>query len=232
MSPTDLDSWEWYKANEAMTSDQFLERLNRTEDTNTALIVGQALHNAVETALKTVRDQRQGIQIDRLKGAYDGHQVEFEFINDDKEPFEVHLDAYDTIEQDGELVFSTPAGWVHLRLKIDGLMGLVVRDLKTTGKFAAERYQDSWQWRAYLQALGPRYSAFEYHVFTLSRSKAHDTALAAGRPIAVRVRDYNMVPCFRYPAMLTHLQGVCAELAAYCEQIGWRPPRKRAMQIF
>ena len=163
----------------------------------------------------------------RFTGESDGYKIRFEVPE-----LEVDLASYSVVEQDLELIFDTPSGWVHLRGVKDGLRGTVIRDLKTTKKFSAERYGDAWQWRTYLTMAGPKYRRFDYLVFVVSYGKKQEEALASGRETDVTVREFHQFSCWRYPEMERDLRGVCAELASYLEQIRWEPPPKRQMGIF
>ena len=159
ISAGDLDNWSYFngpgqnpphESVEPMTDEDFQNRLNRVEETpSAALVVGKCFHAAIEQAMIEVRETQNGLILNRLTGESDGYKVRFEIPD-----LDVELSSYSVVEQDLELIFDTPSGWVHLRGVKDGLRGRVLRDLKSTRKFAAEKYQDAWQWRAYLEAAG------------------------------------------------------------------------------
>ncbi|MCY3985495.1 MAG: hypothetical protein OXF23_00400, partial [Candidatus Dadabacteria bacterium] len=107
-----------------------------------------------------------------------------------------------------------------------------ILDLKTTKKINADKYQDSFQWRAYLAAMGELYTAFEYHVFQLKYGKDQVKAIENGQDTQIAVIDYLPLKCYRYPDMMKDLQGVAAELVSYLKSIEWVPPVKREMAIF
>lgn len=238
---TDLDSWTYFQGPgmnplhesvEPMTDADFLARLNRTETPSAAVIIGQCFHRAIErTMIAARRKPDEPIRITKnVAATHDGATVEFNFASAGQE---FRLPVYDQTEQDVELAFRTPSGWVQLRGKIDGLKGRVVQDLKTTSKsFNAHTYQDTWQWRAYLEAMGLNYRRFDFHVFGLSYGKKETAKLATGETPVVMVRSHDALSCYRYPAMRSDLQGVCADLASYLETVGWEPPPKRQMEIF
>ena len=237
ISASDLDNWSYFcgpgqnplhESVEPMTDADFQARLNRVmEAPSVALILGKCFHAAIEGAMIRVRDTQEGLQVNRLIGEADGYKVEFACAD-----LDVDLSSYSVIEQDLELTFDTPSGWVVLRGVKDGLRGTVIRDLKTTKSFKAEKFQDAWQWRAYLQAAGPRYQRFDYLVFVLGYGKPQEKALAAGQTAQVEVREFHKLTVWRYPGMLRDLQGIAGELAAYLRQIQWEPPPKREMAIF
>ena len=230
---SDLDSFTYYRGAENMTAEDFANRLNRVREISAPLIIGKAFHNAIERKMIEARTSDSGLSLETFTGESDDLRVDFQTygLRDGKE-LECSLTLYNIVEQDVELVFQSPEGWIQLRGVIDGLYGTIVRDLKTTKNFKAEKFQDSWQWRAYLIAMGALYERFEYHVFTVQYGKGEEANLAANKPATVGVIDYNMIPCHRYPAMMRDLQGITAELAAYLKLIKWEPPAKRQMQIF
>ena len=229
ISVGDLDAWEYYKEAENMTAAAFLARLNRDSEATMPMIIGQCFHESMERLLDAERTSRGkgGVEFDLLLGRSAGYQVTF------TSRIPISLVGYDTVEQDVERIIETPSGWVHLRGVIDGLYGNVVRDLKTTKKIAANKYLDSWQWRAYLLAMGEQCTQFEYHVFQLYYSPEQQAMLAERKQVNdIEIVDYMMFRCDRYPEMETDLIGITAELAAYLDLIQWTPPKKRQMEIF
>ncbi len=92
-------------------------------------------------------------------------------------------------ELKAEHVLQTPSGPVTLVGKVDSMEGLVIHDYKLTERFEAERYADSYQWRAYLTMFGAR--RFVYDVFV---GKHNDDG-------SVYIHDYHRFPVEAYPAM-------------------------------
>lgn len=103
-------------------------------------------------------------------------------------------------ELKAEEVFHTRAGPVTLVGKVDSLEGIVVHDYKLTERFEAERYADSYQWRAYLTMFGAQH--FVYDVFQ-------------GRYDGQRVTiyDYHRFPLVAYPGMRADVERAVAGLA-------------------
>ena len=239
ISVGDLDSWSYYQGPgrdlAGMTDADFRKRLNREQDESAPLIIGKCFHAAIEDAMIAARVTGEEVILSSFIGLADGHGVEFVTegrVSGNGISLNAALQQYTLVEQDLELVFDTPSGWVHLRGVKDGLRGTVIRDIKTTKSFSAEKYQDAWQWRAYLEACGPQYNRFDYLVFTVSHGKKQAAELAAGRMAQVLVTGFHPMSVYRYPNMMRDLQGVASELAVYLEQIEWEPPAKREMQIF
>ncbi len=234
----DLDNWEWYKRTETMTAEAFLKRLNRVDDVGAPVIVGEAFHAMVERVMRHRRKEAEDFSMHKVTGVTrDGLKIAFTFNPDVR----IELLQYETVEQDCELRFDTPYGWVWLRGVIDGVRGTIVRDMKTTTatrgtqKYARklESLQDSWQWRAYLEMMGPKYRTFEYHIISLKIDKKIEDALAAGASdLTIPCTGYMLMRCQRYANMRNDLQGVAAELAHYLRDTGWEPPAKRDMAIF
>ena len=230
---SDLDSWEYFTGAGAdfMSNAEFKNRLDGTREFSAAAEIGKAFHEAIERMMirfSDTPDAPSPLVSARLSGKGDHREIGFNLTQID-----VDLSGCNFVEQDVEMVFQTASGWAQLRGVIDGLRGDVVRDLKTTKKFKAESYQDSWQWRAYLLAMGEEYRRFDYQVFTLRYGVAAERAIAAGDPAGlIDVVDFNTVTCWRYDAMESALRTVTGDLVDYFVRTGWEPPVKREMAVF
>lgn len=82
--------------------------------------------------------------------------------------------------------------------QVDGLLGKVVVDHKTTSRFDAERYLEGYQWRFYLDIFGA--DVFRWNVFEIREIDA----------LVYEVTDPQVLVAYRYPA----LHEDCARLAA------------------
>ena len=233
MSVGDLDGWEYYKNAEHMTQEMFLARLNRTEEFAVPAIVGSCFHKAVENAMnKYEPDSTERKSIEELRGNSGEMSIGFGV----QPILAVDLQAYNIVEQDVEYITKTPFGWVALRGVVDGVFGHIVRDLKTTKKQfkdVIERHQDSWQWRAYLVAMGEQYRKFEYHLFRVKYQEQElgDRLAKEGKGWVV-VTDYMQHDCWRYPGIADDLNSAISELTAFYRHVGWTPPPKRQMEAF
>ena len=220
-----------------MTDQEFLDRLSRKEKIGAPGTIGSAFHAAFEQWMNKLNDGAWRVSLDRMTGESDGATVEFVFTGPDGDGMDVTVPAYLLAERDIEIPIETRAGWVLLRGKIDGLFGMTVRDLKTT-KHAfnmapkMERFQDSWQWRAYLLAMGAEYRRFEYHLFSLKYGVGVERAVEARTPARVAVVGFHPFSCYRYDRMEADLQSVAGDVAAFARERGWAPPPKREMAIF
>ena len=224
ISAGDLDAWDYYVSNDEVSAASFLERLNRVGGETLPMVIGKAFHSSIELAMMLARDccTELDVHFDHLAKA----EISFTVPN------LIQLPSYNIIEQDVGFVFDTPSGWVELRGVIDGLRGNTLKELKTTRSFKAERYQDSWQWRAYLSAMGEGYDRLDYEVFQVAYGAPQERAYEADEPFSVEVRENHTVSCWRYPDLLRDLRSVCSQLAGYLETIGWVPPAKRQMDVF
>ena len=186
ISVGDLDSWEFFRASAGqpweMSDESFQNRLARREPVGPPAIIGKAFHSAIENAMIAMRTSQAAHDFSTLEGTTE-EGITVSFATTDprgrRAPVDVTLPAYTVVEQDVELIFETPQGWIQLRGVIDGLRGHDILDLKTTKKFTATKFTDSWQWRAYLAAMGEQYKTFEYHVFTLSYGQPAEKAISA-----------------------------------------------------
>ncbi|HEX5704910.1 MAG TPA: hypothetical protein VFX97_17055 [Pyrinomonadaceae bacterium] len=200
ISVSDLDSYRYYKANEEMTLQDILSRLRREEPPSPSMLAGRALHCALEDA----QWEDEQLWIDR-----DGFR--FHFICD------AALTVSAVRELKGEMPIDTPSGPVTLVGVVDAI-GDDVTDYKLTGRFEAERFADSYQWRCYLMMFGM--NRFVYKVFV----GAEDSSGTGfdGKPFAEwLIREYHEMPVYRYPGMEQDVKREVAEFAAFLRQYGF-----------
>jgi hypothetical protein len=145
ISVTDLDSYLYWKSSEDMEFESLLKRLRGEEPPTQPMMAGRAFHTVFENA--DVGD------LDRV--TQDGFEFVFALDHDIALP--------PIRELKGEVVLDTPSGPVTLVGKVDSLDGITVHDYKLTERFDAERYADSYQWRAYLSMFWAK--RFVYDVF-------------------------------------------------------------------
>ena len=247
ISVGDLDNWSYFQSTLGQPwekSDEAFQRdLNRLGTVGPPAYIGKAFHSTIEQFMMTARDNPgTSYELSDFIGIAEpeGYRVRF-FTESAKRgtKLDVKFPAYTVVEQDVEIYFETPSGWVHLRGVIDGLLGNTIVDLKTkkvsspNTPIKPEKYMDSWQWRAYLMQMGERYRRFQYHVFGAYYTvDVAAKAFERGEVANVLLMGYHPFDCWRYPAMESDLQGVAAELASYLVTIDWQPPKKRQMKIF
>lgn len=194
LSVTMLDQYLYWKSAEDMTLAELLVRLRGGEVTP-AMEAGRAFHSVLETAtfceLETVER--------------DGWTFDFDL--------EAELPVPAIRELKAERIIQTPAGMVTLVGKVDAIHGRTVRDYKLTERFDAERYADSYQWRAYLSMFHA--TEFIYDVFTCRY----------GDDQRVTVNDYHQLRFFTYPGIESD---VAREVAGLAEIVAKHMPERAA----
>jgi hypothetical protein len=194
LSVTMLDQYLYWKSAEDMTLEDFLARLRGTEVTP-AMEAGRAFHSVLETATFA---ELQSVE-------RDGWTFDFDL--------EATLPVPDIRELKAERIIQTPAGPVTLVGKVDALHGYTVRDYKLTERFDAERYADSYQWRAYLSMFHA--TSFVYDVFTCRY----------GDDKRVSVNDYHQLTFYTYPGIASD---VAREVAGLAEIVAKHWPERAA----
>lgn len=195
---SDLDQWLRYAYPEReefeVSQEDFLRYLRRESEQTEQMLAGVAFHTLLETA-------KLGDEIDCLYGVeQDGFRFRF---NGD-------LDLPLPAEREPEVmqsVYSTRVGPVLLRGRIDAApMPRFLDDYKLTfGTFDAERYADSYQWRAYLDMKpGVR---FRYLVFEASL-RGKDVSIAGVHELVF----------WSYPEMHRDVCDLVGELAEFVAQ--------------
>lgn len=200
LSVTDLDQYLYWKSSEDMEFEELLKRLRGESEPTDAMMAGRAFHKLFELA-----EYGQ----DLLSPTVDGWQ--FVFAIDE----EIALPSIRELK--GETLFDTPSGAVTLVGKVDSIHGITIHDYKLTERFDAERYADSYQWRAYLCMFGAK--RFVYDVFV---GRYEDGITAAGTRRVV-VYDYQRFPITAYPTMRDDVQ---REVSALAEIVAKHVPQK------
>lgn len=185
ISVTDLDSWRYFKASDDMDVQALLRRLRREEEPSQAMLAGRALHNALEHASE---GEMAEVESDGFR---------FQFVGDCAIPL------LPVRELKGEILIQTPSGPVTLVGVIDGHDGAIY-DWKLTGRFDAERYADSYQWRCYLVMFNAR--KFVYGVFEGKEGDAINEWV---------IWSYQQFPLYTYEGMRADVEREVAELAAF-----------------
>ena len=128
---TDLDSMQWYRKVESMSSFELIARLQRTSEPNDKMLMGTAWHSVLEDPPDEI-----GV-VER-----DGFRFRVECEADIVLPQVREVRAYKN--------YSVGGCSITLTGKCDGITGNRVYDHKLTFREAPENYFDSYQWRAYL----------------------------------------------------------------------------------
>jgi hypothetical protein len=192
ISVTQLDSYLYWRESEDMELSELIARLTGKQEPTHEMLAGRAFHKLFEHA-------KDG---DILVADVDGFQFVFD-VNQSIALPEIR-------ELKGEVVFNTSSGPVTLVGKVDAINGTIVHDYKLTERFEAERYTDSYQWRAYLAMFGA--NTFVYDVF----QGRYDGS-------RVSIYDYHRMRFHAYPGMRDDVQ---REVAALAEIIAKHVPAK------
>lgn len=144
LSVTELDAYRRFRALEEMSFEEMLQILLKQRAPTRAMEAGRAFHAVLE----------------------DAQPCDLTVIERDGFKFRFNLDCEIALprvrELKGEIVLPTSVGPVTLVGIVDGIDS-GIHDYKLTGRFDAERYFDSYQWRCYLHMFGG--SKFVYDVF-------------------------------------------------------------------
>lgn len=182
LSVTHLDMYRYWRDTEDVTLSTLIERLTGKEPPSQGMLAGKAFHSLLENA-------REG----EIRSAeMDGFQFEFDV--------ESAIALPEVRELKAECDFSTPYGLVTLVGKVDAINGQSVHDYKLTERFEAERYTDSFQWRAYLTMFNAR--TFVYDVFQARYDLPQ-----------IIVYDYHRMEFHAYPGMREDVQREVTGLA-------------------
>jgi hypothetical protein len=186
ISVSHLDSWLYWLGQEDATVEDMVATLRGQKPQTPAMLAGVAFHSVMESV--------------------PAHACAMERASCDGWDFEFALDGEIAVpairEFKTETLWPSPSGYVNLVGKVDALSGLEVRDYKLTERFDAERYADSYQWRAYLTMF--RATQFVYDVFVASFDDRK-----------VTVREYQSLRFHAYPEMEADVKRVVSDLAAF-----------------
>lgn len=191
MSATDLDAYRYWRASEpedeAAALADLIARLRREAPESPAMAVGKALHSALEHA-----SPGEFMELEA-----DGYR--FQFPHD----FEIALPEIREIK--AEKVYVVDGIEVVMVGKVDAVEGLRVEDHKSTERFDAERFLDSYQWRVYLDIFDATH--FRWNVFELQASRDEADTF--------EVRALHHVDQYRYPEMRADLHQAIGEFVDF-----------------
>jgi hypothetical protein len=171
VSVTELDSFRRWQGDEEADLETLLRQLRKQEPPSRAMLAGIALHKALEQA-------EPG---DVLAFNQDGFR--FKFVTN----IELALTEFREIK--AEKVYIVDGYPVTVVGKIDHMQGKRIDDHKSTARFDAERFLDSYQWRYYLDIFGA--DVFQWNVFEMAEDDPEEFTVFAFHPL----RQY------RYAAM-------------------------------
>ncbi len=173
VSASDLDAYRYFMAHEEADLEALLAQLRREMSPTPAMMTGTALHKALE---------------DSVDGTY-------ESLSADGYTFQIDFDATLDIPAIREIKatrdYEINDCIVTLVGKVDAVHGKRVDDHKLTGRYDAERFVGSYQWRVYLDIFHA--DAFRWNVFEgrPSRDDHKHYRISALHPLTIH----------RYPGM-------------------------------
>jgi hypothetical protein len=188
LSVSDLETYRYWKDREDSSLEELVSQLQGVVEPTPAMVASRAFH----LALENLTPATEGLVALRQ----DGYTFEFDCDGDFYLPPIRELKA--------EVPWVSTSGPVTLVGKVDGMYGLTVRDYKLSERFEADRYTDSFQWRAYLAMF--KCHRFVYDVFQCSYDR-YD-------PMKVKIYEIHHFGLDRYPEMLLDLDRVIDEVAA------------------
>lgn len=194
ISVSELDTYRRYKANEEVTLEECLAQIRKETPPSPSMLAGRALHCALEAA--QCGDEEISIERDGFR---------FHFLCDAA----VAVPAVRELK--GEMLVSTFSGPVTLVGVVDALDSAVT-DYKLTGRFEAERFADSYQWRCYLMMFGM--NRFVYKVFVGAQDTHQDGEWL--------IREYHELPVYRYPGMEEDVKRELGEFADFLRKYNVR----------
>lgn len=123
---------------------------------------------------------------------------------------DISIDLPEVRELRAEKVYIVDDQPILITGQVDGIDGLRIDDHKTTGRFDAERYLQSYQWRLYLDIFAA--SKFRWNVFEIGETND---------PMVWEVFGAHRLEQYRYPALGDDCQALVTRFArfvrAHCE---------------
>lgn len=198
VSVSDIETYRYYKQHEDVTLEHCLSQLRRQTPPSPAMAAGRALHGILEHA---AYGEPEAISV---KG--DGYVFHFNC--------EINLQVPIVRELKGEIEIETPTATVTLVGIVDA-MDTAVYDYKLTGRFDAEKYADSYQWRCYLLMF--RANRFVYRVF-VGKENSQGAGFDGENFTDWTIYEYHELPVYRYPGMDDDVKREIAEYAAFAQE--------------
>lgn len=188
---SDLDSYAYYRNPDVqMTGDEFLTRIRREEPMSEKASTGSKVHAVIES----------------MFSSEEAPEVPLVWDCDVDLP-EVAASEV-RVYQDYEIL----GRHVVMAGRVDAIYGFTAADWKVTFRaMDAERYLDSWQWRAYLRMLGEDYKRFRYQIFRGSIRKSGN----------IHITDSTHYHTYRYSGMEDAVDGLVFEFVEHALWLGW-----------
>lgn len=185
ISVSDVDSFRYWRDSEDGDLSELLSRLRREAPATEAMVAGKALHKALELSPSG--------DFTELKS--EGYLFTIET--------DCELSLPDIRELKATKEYAIDNLIVTLVGMVDAVHGKRVDDHKTTSRFDAERFLDSFQWRAYLDIFNADH--FRWNVFEMTQVAAKE----------YRVFGFHRLEQYRYPTMLEDIERDLTEFVRF-----------------
>lgn len=199
VTATMLETFRYYQNSEYATYESLVESLRGTKEPNDAMKFGTAVHKLLEIQATTPHEAGI-VEIDGMSFEVGSVVAGLAFAG---EPFVTEVPNHKTFTVRGEEVL--------LRCKADAVYGRCVVDYKITQSSISDTklqgYQDSMQWRAYLDVFGA--DTFGYVV---QQWKQRDGVYV--------MEDLQTVSCSRYAGLEDDVRRAVNELYIFCHDHG------------
>lgn len=172
VSVTELDAYRRWMADEEAPIEALLAQLRKESPPTEAMLAGIALHKALEHAEPGAFGSLEA----------DGYRFDFDA--------NIDLALPELREIKAEKVYFVDGLDVTVVGKVDTLRGRTVGDHKSTGRFDAERFLDTYQWRFYLDIFDA--DVFEWTAFEMAEQP---------EPKVYKVFGFHPLRQYRYAAM-------------------------------
>ena len=184
VSVTHIDQFKYY-CNSDKSLDAFLAELRGEVEPTPEMESGRAFHKMLEHV-------QSGQEIEQFEA--DGYTFEFKC--------DATLELPPIRELKGEATFDVDGEPVTLVGKVDAVDGLRVWDHKPTSRFDVNRFDSSFQWRAYLWMFDC--TRFTYNIFVRSIKNG-----------CVTIREIHTLDFLRYPGMEQDMMAELREFVAF-----------------
>lgn len=213
ISPSTVEQYRLYydeDMNGYVTKERLIEYLAKEYEPNEAASRGTAFHAMVEGGPGRYRSEAGGNPIWRV---YEPEMDMIHYFTEEDAAYAQRIiDEHPGMSSEVKVhaYFELPEWRVYSSMRVDGLWGLRLQELKTTSsKYAVkyEKYRDSLQWRMYLMAL-PDCHAVDYHIIHWRTSRGFQHT------------EYQQFTYYREPGMEAKVKEYMQGLIAFCQANG------------
>lgn len=186
--PSILDAWTRYRTSEGMTEEELLARINRTGGTSPEAMRGTAFNEVID---RMAAGYIPELYVDGARG--DEHYL----YNYERERYAFPRGVCDRMAAlyRGSLTQQFVQGDIECRHGVvrlygyaDGVFPRSVRDIKTTKRYAAQKYRNSWQKVVYPYCVRQMGGTVDEFVFDVTDFDRVYTEVYTGRQIDISGR--------------------------------------------